>query len=393
MTFYQRIGDVPDKRHTQFRSRDGLLLHEELMGQDGFSSASSLLYHSNPPTGVLGIERSEWPELISHPNDPLRPVLLDGLGVEAGGDVVSGRRIMFRNSDVAIGFVRPDETSCLYRNVAGDELIYVMSGAMTLESSFGVLDVSAGDYVVIPRSTTHRWVTFGQPLSVLVVETTGHVGPPARYFSSRGQFAEHAPFCERDLHGPVGPLIADDRPASICVRSGSRTADLHLAHHPFDVVGWDGCLYPYRFNIGDFEPITGRVHQPPTVHQTFEGPGFVVCSFVPRLFDYHPLAIPVPYSHSNTDSDEVLVYVDGTFMSRTGLPLRQGSVTLHPGGFVHGPHPGSVEASIGKHRTEETAVMIDTFAPLELTDTARTLEDPDYIRSWLSFASNDEETK
>jgi homogentisate 1,2-dioxygenase len=286
--------------------------------------------------------------------------------------------------------------SGLYRNAVGDELVYVESGRARLESVFGVLDVAEGDHVVVPTSTTHRWVpdTDAGPLRLLVVAASGHVAPPKRYLSSRGQFLEHAPYCERDLRGPAELLQVEGEDVEVLVRHRGRGpggVDLTrytYAHHPFDVVGWDGCLYPYAFHVSDFQPITGRVHQPPPVHQTFEGPGFVVCAFVPRLFDYHPLAIPAPYAHANVDSDEVLFYCGGDFMSRKGAGIEQGSITLHPAGFVHGPQPGSVEASIGAERTEELAIMVDTFRPLQLSSAAVSpqVEDRRYPWTWSGRA-------
>ncbi|HYZ97255.1 MAG TPA: homogentisate 1,2-dioxygenase domain-containing protein, partial [Acidimicrobiales bacterium] len=256
------------------------------------------------------------------------------------------------------------------------------------ESVFGSLECEAGDYVVVPTGTTHRWVVGdggggAEPVQALVVEPRGHVGPPARYLSPTGQFLEHSPYCERDLRIPDAPLAAEDGgPVDVLVRQRDGLTRYRYAHHPFDVVGWDGCLYPYRLSIHDFEPITGRVHQPPPVHQTFAGPRFVVCSFVPRKLDYHPRAIPVPYNHANVDSDEVLYYCAGDFTSRKGAGIEPGSISLHPAGFIHGPQPGSVERALGQESTDEMAVMIDTFDPLQLADGARTCEDPDYAWSW-----------
>ena len=383
MPYYRSVGAVPAKRHTQFRQPDGSLYAEELMGHEGFSSESALLYHRFPPTMLDEVRAVEAPPVERLANHPLRPHLLHGARLATGGDAVLGRRVLLANDDVAIGVARPERASPLYRNADGDEVVFVMEGAARLESVFGAIDATKGDYVVVPQSTTHRWVPVAaeRPF-LLVVEARGHLVPPTRYLSARGQYLEHAPYCERDLHGPGEPLVVDDEPAEVLVRRSGLLTAYRYAHHPFDVVGWDGCLYPHRFNIADFEPITGRVHQPPPVHQTFAGPGFVVCSFVPRLFDYHPLSIPAPYNHANTDSDEVLVYVDGDFMSRRGVPIERGSLTLHPSGFVHGPQPGSVEASIGAARTDEVAVMIDTFAPLSLTRWALEVSDPGYVRSW-----------
>jgi homogentisate 1,2-dioxygenase len=305
---------------------------------------------------------------------------------------VGARRLLLANDDVRLLVAQPTEASGLYRNATGDEIVYLRTGAARLESSFGELECRAGDYVVVPTGTTHRWVPEDgpstEPVAALVIEARGHVGPPERYLSRTGQFLEHSPYCERDLHAPDAPLVVDDGGAGtdggveVLVRQRSGLTRYRYAHHPFDVVGWDGCLYPYRFSIHDFEPVTGRVHQPPPVHQTFAGPRFVVCSFVPRKLDYHPLSVPAPYNHANVDSDEVLYYCAGNFTSRKGAGIDVGSISLHPGGFTHGPQPGSVEASLGAESTDEMAVMIDTFAPLSLGLDARACEDADYPWSW-----------
>jgi homogentisate 1,2-dioxygenase len=387
MPHYRQVGEVPPKRHTQFRAPDGRLYAEELMGTDGFSSASSLLYHRRPPTALVGAEPVPVPDAGLAPNEPLLPRHLRTASLPPGGDLVTGRRALLANDDVTLSVARPTETSGLYRNATGDEIVYLRTGAARLESSFGVLDCREGDYVVVPTGTTHRWSPLPGDVAALVVAARGHVGPPARYLSPTGQFLEHSPYCERDLHAPTAPLLADDGEAGgdgveVLVRQRSGLTRYRYAHHPFDVVGWDGCLYPYRFSIHDFEPVTGRVHQPPPVHQTFAGPGFVVCSFVPRKLDYHPRAVPTPYNHANVDSDEVLYYCAGDFTSRKGAGIDAGSVSLHPAGFVHGPQPGSVEASLGAESTDELAVMIDTFAPLLLAEGARACDDPDYAWSW-----------
>ena len=292
--------------------------------------------------------------------------------------------MLFGNQDVQVAFASASGSSPLYRNAIGDELVYVQSGAARLESVFGPLDVGPGDYVVIPASTTHRWV-HDDPIDALIVEARGHVAPPRKYLSAEGQFLEHAPYCERDLRAP-SELVAVDgehlEHVDVIVRTRAGLSRHTHRHHPFDVVGWDGQIYPWALNIADFEPIVGRLHQPPPVHQTFEGPGFVICSFVPRPFDFHPEAVKVPYHHANTDSDEILFYSDGDFMSRAGSGIGVGSISYHPAGFVHGPQPGSHEASLAHDRTEETAVMIDTFAPLAVSDAAREVSDPDYPWSW-----------
>jgi homogentisate 1,2-dioxygenase len=400
MPYYRRVGEVPPKRHTQFRAPDGSLYAEELMGSDGFSSASSLLYHRRPPTALVGAEAVPGGDDGLATNEPLLPHHLRTDDLPAVGDLVTGRRLLLANDDVRLLTARPTEASGLYRNAAGDEIVYLRTGGARLESSFGVLDCRAGDYVVVPTGTTHRWVPApGDEVAALVIEARGHVGPPARYLSATGQFLEHSPYCERDLHGPDAPPTTagdgsgdgraggtDGAPVEVLVRQRAGLTRYRYAHHPFDVVGWDGCLYPYRLSIHDFEPVTGRVHQPPPVHQTFAGPRFVVCSFVPRKLDYHPLAVPSPYNHANVDSDEVLYYCDGDFTSRKGAGIAAGSISLHPAGFTHGPQPGSVEASLGREATDELAVMVDTFAPLALADAARACDDPDYPWTWAAGA-------
>lgn len=390
MPHYRRVGDVPPKRHTQFRAPDGTLYAEELMGAEGFSSASSLLYHRRPPTALVAAHPVPAGDDDLRANEPLLPHHLRTSELPGGGDLVRDRHLLLANDDVRLAVAHPTEASELYRNATGDEIVYLRTGAARLESTFGALDCRAGDYVVVPTGTTHRWVPAvgGEPVAALVVEARGHVGPPERYLSPTGQFLEHSPYCERDLHAPEAPLIedapADERDGGVAVLVRHRTGltRYRYAHHPFDVVGWDGCLYPYRLSIHDFEPLTGRVHQPPPVHQTFAGPRFVVCSFVPRKLDYHPSAVPAPYNHANVDSDEVLYYCAGDFTSRKGSGIGAGSISLHPAGFTHGPQPGSVEASLGQETTEELAVMVDTFAPLQLGPAARTCDDPDYPWSW-----------
>jgi homogentisate 1,2-dioxygenase len=390
MTHYRRVGDVPPKRHTRFPQPDGSLYAEELMGEEGFSSDSSLLYHRNLPTAIVAAEAVESDPVELQPNLPLLPRHLRTGGLPTGGDVVGGRNVLLANDDVRLSHVAATETSGLYRNAIGDELVYVHAGTGALESVYGRLEVAPGDYVVVPTSTTHRWVVAeGAPLVTLVMEARGHVGPPKRYLSRTGQFLEHAPYCERDLRGPDEPLLVEGGETDVLVRHHDGMTRYTYAHHPFDVVGWDGCLYPYAFSIHDFEPITGRIHQPPPVHQTFAGPNFVVCSFVPRLYDYHPEAIPVPYNHANVDSDEVLFYADGDFMSRAGSGIEEGSISVHPSGFTHGPQPGSVEAAIGQTGTEELAVMLDTFRPLRLGAAAWKIEDPDYAWSWARGSGSD----
>jgi homogentisate 1,2-dioxygenase len=382
MTHYRQVGEVPPKRHTRFHQPDGSLYAEELMGEEGFSSDSSLLYHRNLPTAIVAAEAVADDDVELTANHPLLPRHLRTADLPSGGDVVAGRNVLLANDDVRMSYVSATQDSGLYRNAIGDELVYVHAGTATFESVYGSLEVGPGDYVVVPTSTTHRWVVGDGPLVTLVFEARGHVGPPTRYLSRTGQFLEHAPYCERDLRAPGDPLLVEGGETEVLVRHRAGLTRYTYAHHPFDVVGWDGCLYPYAFSIHDFEPITGRIHQPPPVHQTFAGPNFVICSFVPRLYDYHPDAIPVPYNHANVDSDEVIFYADGDFMSRAGSGIGEGSISVHPAGFTHGPQPGSVEAAVGKAGTEELAVMLDTFRPLHLGPAARKVEDAEYAWSW-----------
>jgi homogentisate 1,2-dioxygenase len=391
MPYYRRVGEIPPKRHTQFRGPDGELYAEELMGTEGFSSSSSLLYHRRPPTALVAAEAVPEKDPGLGPNEPLLPHHLRTGNLAAGGDLVADRTLLLANAFVRLLVAQPGEPSGLYRNATGDEIVYLRQGNARLDSVFGSLECHAGDYVVVPTSTTHRWVPDGgEPVHALIIEARGHVGPPDRYLSATGQFLEHSPYCERDLRGPDEPLIAggDDaeRPTDVLVRQRDGLTRYRYAHHPFDVVGWDGCLYPYKLSIHDFEPVTGRVHQPPPVHQTFAGPRFVVCSFVPRKLDYHPLAVPVPYNHANVDSDEVLYYCAGDFTSRKGAGIGPGSISLHPAGFIHGPQPGSVERALGQEATDEMAVMLDTFDPLLLAEGARACDDADYAWSWAQSA-------
>jgi homogentisate 1,2-dioxygenase len=316
--------------------------------------------------------------------------LFPGEDPGAGVDAVTGRRLILGNGDVRISYAVCNEPSPLYRNAIGDECVYVEAGAGRAETVFGALDVRQGDYLILPRATVHRWLpeTSSGPLRIYAIEGNSHIGPPKRYLSRFGQLLEQSPYCERDLHGPDAPLLVDGTDVEVYTKhrgngpSGIVGSIVVNPTHPFDVVGWDGCLYPYTFNVSDFEPITGRVHQPPPVHQVFEGYNFVVCNFVPRKVDYHPLSIPVPYFHSNVDSDEIMFYVDGDYEARKGSGIGKGSISVHPGGHSHGPQPGAVEASIGKHYFDELAVMIDTFRPLELGEGGRAVDDGRYAWSW-----------
>jgi homogentisate 1,2-dioxygenase len=384
MAYYRQVGEIPRKRHTQFRKPDGGLYAEELMGVEGFSADSALLYHRYLPTAIVNAETLKDERGGVAPNLPLKPRAFktqDLTWASDDVDAVTGRRKLFGNADVTIGFVVASAPSPLYRNAFGDELLYVQSGAGVIETIYGSLTVGDGDYVVLPTSCTYRVVP-SSPMSLLVLEAAGHIGPPRRYLSAKGQFLEHSPYCERDIRGPVEPLLVEGTDVDVIVRHRAGLTKFTYANHPFDVVGWDGHLYPWAFNIRDFEPITGRVHQPPPVHQTFEGPNFVVCSFCPRKVDYHPLAVPVPYNHANVDSDELMFYVGGNYEARKGSGIGIGSMSLHPSGCTHGPQPGAVEASLGVDYFDETAVMVDTFRPLELGEAAEACEDSAYAWTW-----------
>jgi homogentisate 1,2-dioxygenase len=394
MAYYRQVGEVPPKRHTRFRRPDGGLYSEELMGEEGFSSDSSLLYHRGIPSAMVDARPWELPDQTLTPNAPLMPRHLRLHDLFAGeehkaSDPVTGRVLVLGNADVRISYAVSSQPSPYYRNATGDECVFVEGGTATVETVFGVLEVGPGDYVIVPRATTHRWVPTGaEPLRTYAIEANSHIAPPKRYLSRYGQLLEHAPYCERDLRGPAGPLLAEGADIEVYVKHrgdvpGGLAGTIHVTpEHPFDVVGWDGCLYPYAFNVADFEPITGRVHQPPPVHQVFEGTNFVICNFVPRKVDYHPLAVPVPYYHSNVDSDEVMFYVAGDYEARKGSGIGKGSISLHPGGHSHGPQPGAVERSLGVEFFDELAVMVDTFRPLGLGAGGTAVDDGRYAWSW-----------
>ncbi len=394
MPFYQRLGEVPRKRHTVARDNaangTGTLLTEEVMGFEGFSGLESILYHLQSPCRVIElgefepIVRSEWvPDAHAHRH-------LRTWEVVPAGDPVSGRQLLMWNDDVEISLCRPtEEMEYFFRNGEGDEVIFVHEGAGTLETVFGDLPYGPGDYVVVPRGTTYRFRSEDEQRH-LVFETPGLITIPKRYRNEHGQLMEHAPYYHRDLHGPTELRTHRERGEHVLkvrVRGGYQT--YVLDYHPFDVVGWDGFVYPWTFSIHDFEPITGRIHMPPPSHQTFEGPNFVICSFCPRKLDFDPEAIPIPYHHSNLQSEEMIYYVDGNFSSRKGIEV--GSVTLHPSGLPHGPQPGLAEKSIGMTETHEYAVMCDTFHPLRLTQLAADLDDGRYMYSWAESAAADDQ--
>jgi homogentisate 1,2-dioxygenase len=395
MAYYRSVGSIPPKRHTQHRDATGALYFEELMGEEGFSSDSSLLYHRNIPSAVVDVRTWQLPDQRTTPNTPLLPrhLALPSLFAEADSstiDAVTGRRLVLGNGDVRISYVVAGMASPFYRNAIGDECVFVQSGTATVETVFGSLELGPGDYVILPRATTHRWLpTSGGPVTLYCIEANSHIAPPKRYLSRFGQLLEHAPYCERDLHAPSEPLLGEDENVEVYLKhrdstgAGGIAGTVHTTpNHPLDVVGWDGCLYPYVFNVSDYEPITGRVHQPPPAHQVFEANNFVICNFVPRKVDYHPLSIPVPYYHSNVDSDEVMLYVAGDYEARRGSGIGQGSISLHPGGHSHGPQPGAYERSIGVEFFDELAVMVDTFRPLELGEGGRAADDGKYAWSW-----------
>jgi homogentisate 1,2-dioxygenase len=384
MPSYHRLGTVPPKRHTQLRSPQGALYAEEVFGTEGFSGVYSILYHENLPPRVRqieplgGAEPPAWPEAIH------RHYHLRSGGLPPAGDAVGGRVPLLFNDDVTISVAVPTRPrSGYYKNGDRDELVFVHEGRGELATPFGVLPFRPGDYIYIPRGTVQRWRLDEPAGRFLVIEAGGTIDTPARYRNKHGQLLEHAPFGERDIHRPERMARPSDKGDDDCTLTLKIDRDLYrhqLAAPPFDVVGWDGYLYPYTFNIHDFEPRSGRLHQPPPVHQTFEGPGFVVCSFVPRPLDWDPAAIPLPYYHSNLDSDEVLYYVAGSYGARK---VEVGSLTFHPRGLSHGPSAGAVEASLDNPRqTDEVAVMIDTFRPLKLSAAAAVLDDPGYAESW-----------
>ena len=399
MAHYRQVGAVPQKRHTQFRDDDGHLYYEELMGEEGFSSDSSLLYHRGVPSAIVASEIWELPDQSTFANHPLKPRhhklhdLFDIADAKAV-DAVTGRRLVLGNADVRISYVVTGEVSPYYRNATGDECVYVEAGSGTVETVFGVLSYRAGDYVVIPRAATHRWVPDDgpggefTPSRLYPIEANSHIAPPSRYLSRYGQLLEHAPYCERDLHGPTETLTTSATDVEVLVKhrgngpGGIVGTRFVYDTHPFDVVGWDGCLYPYTFNIDDYMPLTGKIHQPPPTHQVFEGHKFVICNFLPRTVDYHPLSVPVPYYHSNVDSDEVMFYVGGDYEARKGSGIGVGSVSLHPGGHSHGPQPAAIEASLGADYFDESAVMVDTFRPLELGEAGTASDDGAYAWVW-----------
>jgi len=384
MPFYHSLGTVPDKRHVVFRQPSGELYQEELVGTQGFSGLSSLVYHLYPPTRVKqkGKPYSVAPEIAIE--NSLNALSFKGFDIKPENDFMESRKTLFTNSALQVGLAAPKKsTEYFYKNADADEVLFVHEGSGTLHTMFGDLPFKYGDYVVIPRGTVYK-ITFDTEANrLLYMESTDPVFTPKRYRNEFGQLLEHSPFCERDIKRPANLKTFDEKGEfDIFIKKRGMMFPYVYANHPFDVAGWDGYHYPYTFSIFNFEPITGRIHMPPPIHQTFESRNFVVCSFVPRLYDYHPQAIPAPYHHSNIDSDEILYYVDGDFMSRNNI--QRGQLTLHPGGIPHGPHPGAIERSIGQKETKELAVMIDPFQPMQITKEAMKIDVDGYYKSWLT---------
>ncbi|MBM3919671.1 MAG: homogentisate 1,2-dioxygenase [Sphingomonadales bacterium] len=384
MAFYHKSGQIPAKRHTQFRKPNGELYAEELVSTEGFNSIYSLIYHCHPPTLVshIGDPFSIEPKIAMPKNMQHRSYLT--WNVPSKADYIESRKVLLMNHDIHIGVAAPTESmkDYFFKNADGDEVLFIHEGEGFLETIYGRIDFEYGDYLVIPRGTIYKLHFNGTSNRIFFVESPSPVYPPKRYQNSMGQLLEHSPYCERDIKLPHSIQTHDEMGEfKVMIKKQESIWPYTYATHPFDAVGWDGFLYPFGFSIHNYEPITGRLHMPPPIHQTFEGRGYVICSFVPRLYDYHPLSVPAPYNHSNVDSDEILYYVDGDFMSRKHV--ERGMITLHPKGIPHGPHPGTVEKSLGQKETRELAVMIDPFSPLMITEEALKLEDPTYWKSWV----------
>lgn len=384
MPYYHSLGKIPRKRHTQFRKSDGSLYSEQLVSTEGFSDAYSITYHVYPPTMVKSIDEpyDVAPEIAINNNTQNRSLL--GFSVKPEDDYLKSRKPVLVNSDLYISLAAPRKSMAdyFYRNTTADELLFIHEGKGVLHTMYGDIAFSYGDHVIIPRGVTYRLEFESEHNRLFIVESFTPFRFPKKYVNHFGQLLENSPLCERDIRLPENLVTNDEKgDFKVLIKKNDVIFPYHFATHPFDVAGWDGCHYPWAFSIHDFEPITGRIHQPPPVHQTLEANNFVMCAFVPRLYDYHPDSIPAPYNHSNVDSDEVLYYVDGEFMSRKHVD--RGQITLHPIGIVHGPHPGAVEKSIGLKDTRELAVMVDTFKPLKLTRQAMEIEDKDYYKSWL----------
>ena len=384
MPFYHKLGSIPHKRHTVFEKETGGLYYEQLFGTEGFHGVASLLYHTQRPTQVKSISEPKDITPIAAVGKNISSRMLRGFDVKPADDFLESRVIVMFNNDLNIAVAAPKKslTEYFYKNADADEMIFIHKGSGKLRTLVGNIDFSYGDYLIIPRGMIYQIQFDSEDNRHFIVESFSPILTPRNYRNNFGQLLEHSPFCERDLRAPHELETHDENgDFLIKIKKENVLHDVVYASHPFDVVGWDGYNFPYAFSIHDFEPITGRVHQPPPVHQTFEAHNFVICSFCPRLYDYHPKSIPAPYNHSNIDSDEVLYYVDGDFMSRNHV--EKGYMSLHPGGIPHGPHPGAMERSIGQKVTEELAVMVDTFKPLKLTQAALDMQDEDYVTSWL----------
>jgi homogentisate 1,2-dioxygenase len=387
MPVYQQHGKIPHKRHVQFRRPTGELYHEELVGTQGFSGSSTLVYHLYPPTIVTKKEKpySVMPEIGIEKN--LSALSFQGFQLPQEDQYMESRTVLFMNNDLRVGLAAPrySMTDYFFKNADADEMIFIHEGSGLVKTMYGEVPFCYGDYVIIPRGTIYQIEFDTEDNRLLILESSSPIRTPRRYRNETGQLLEHSPFCERDIKLPKNMETHDEHGEfKVFIKKQDMIYPYTYATHPFDIVGWDGYHYPYAISILDFEPLTGRIHMPPPIHQQFEGDGFVVCSFVPRLYDYHPDAIPAPYHHSNIDADEILYYVDGDFMSRNDI--RKGQLTLHPGGIPHGPHPGAIERSIGKKGTNELAVMIDPFRPVMITKAAMQLEVEDYYRSWAGYA-------
>jgi homogentisate 1,2-dioxygenase len=384
MPIYHHLGNFPQKRHVVFQNANGNHYYEQLFGTEGFHGMSSLLYHVHRPTQVKEILKSYSVEPVAAIDKNIKALLLKGFDVQPADDFLDSRKIVLFNGDCTISLAAPRKslTDYFYKNADADEMIFVHKGSGTLRTFMGNIRFEYGDYLIIPRGMIYQLQFDSEDNRLFIVESYHPFYTPKRYKNSQGQLLEHSPFCERDYKLPADLETHDVKGDFLMkIKKENMLHEVVYATHPFDVVGWDGYNFPWGFSIHNFEPITGRVHQPPPVHQTFETPAFVVCSFCPRLYDYHPQSIPAPYNHSNIDSDEVLYYVDGDFMSRNDI--KQGYITLHPKGIPHGPAPGAMERSIGQKETQELAVMVDTFRPLKVTDVAMTIEDGKYYKSWV----------
>ncbi|MBL0145007.1 MAG: homogentisate 1,2-dioxygenase [Chitinophagaceae bacterium] len=383
MPIYRQVGKIPSKRHVVFRQPSGKLYHEELFGTEGFSGLSSIVYHLYPPTIVKehGNSYSVRPEVAVEDNLQNRSYLTFDAAPEE--DYIKSRKVLFVNNDLHIGVAAPKKSfkDYFFKNADADEMLFIHKGSGVFKSMYGKIDFEYGDYIIVPRGTTYQIEFATEDNKILFVESFSPIETPDRYRNKYGQFMENSPFCERDFKLPYDMETHDEQGEFLInIKKRGLIYPYIYQTHPFDLVGYDGCCYPYAMSIHNFEPITGRIHMPPPIHQHFQGNNFVICSFVPRLYDYHPQAIPAPYHHSNIDADELLYYVDGDFMSRNNI--KQGQITLHTGGIPHGPHPGAIERSIGKKETNELAVMIDPFNPVKITKEAVNIEIKDYYKSW-----------